>query len=267
MLSMSEQSVICVACGCRTVPIELGTSYLSQNSSQRLMTVAEFIDSHVLPFQYMEARSSTASSVKIPDSNDQADNALVVGYLAQHQFFKQVPCLRGDFSVPDYCACLLDVDEEFEQYDDNSHTVGEHDAPKSSCVGFQSQSAESIPPASIEIIDYGAGDQLPDADRDKHISDEEEDVMIQLWFGSAYTMSPLHHDPFHNLLAQVCGYKYVRLYPSNQSHLLYPRPGTFYNNRYEMNSSPWTVPVWADTILLVVRWILVIMTKNSSLWC
>ena len=49
-------------------------------------------------------------------------------------------------------------------------------------------------------------------------------------FGPVGCKSPLHHDPYHNLLAQVCGYKFVRLFAPSESKYLKPRNGKFYNN-------------------------------------
>lgn len=55
---------------------------------------------------------------------------------------------------------------------------------------------------------------------------------LNAWFGPAGTVTPLHHDPHHNILAQVVGKKYVRLYTSSVSEELYP-----YNETMLCNSS------------------------------
>ena len=35
--------------------------------------------------------------------------------------------------------------------------------------------------------------------------DVESEVYTQIWFGPTGSYSPLHHDPYHNILAQVVG--------------------------------------------------------------
>ncbi|XP_017796883.1 PREDICTED: lysine-specific demethylase 8-like [Habropoda laboriosa] len=65
--------------GNRTVPIEIGSRYTDEDWTQQLLTFSEFLQKYVLT------------------KNDQ------IGYLAQHQLFDQIPELKDDFTVPEYC--------------------------------------------------------------------------------------------------------------------------------------------------------------------
>lgn len=67
--------------GYRTVPIELGKKYDSDDWSQGMFRFGEFLK------EFMAGSNSSSS-----------------GYLAQHDLFDQIPQLRKDFLVPDYCA-------------------------------------------------------------------------------------------------------------------------------------------------------------------
>ncbi len=136
--------------GRRLVPIELGRSYTDEGWGQSIITFSEFLDRYLI----------------------NKDNT--VGYLAQHDLFSQIPSLRNDISIPDYCY-----------------------------------TSPPPPPSGTPL----AG---------KEISELEE-PLINAWFGPAGTLSPLHTDPYHNILCQIVGSKYVRLYSPFESDKVYPR--------------------------------------------
>lgn len=105
-----------------------------------------------------------------------------IGYLAQHDFFAQIPALRNDFSIPDYCYASI-----------------------------------PSPPTTGQSIRNGVSNN--DAD-DNETSSR---ISINAWFGPANTISPLHTDPHHNILTQIIGDKFIRLYSPTQTPNLYPR--------------------------------------------
>lgn len=87
----SSKEYLRTTLGDRTVPIELGGSYMDDKWSQQLMTVGEFMDKY-----FDEGTDNTEEADTHRDKS--------VGYLAQHELFEQCPELKLDVEEPMYCA-------------------------------------------------------------------------------------------------------------------------------------------------------------------
>ncbi|CAE7496153.1 kdm8, partial [Symbiodinium microadriaticum] len=159
----------------RLVPVETYAecdatqTYLSSSWEQRVMSVGEFIETHI---------------ERGGDGRTTDEGGSDRGYLAQYQLFDQIPSLRADICIPQYCHALTSADTEAlsSQFNDDTRT----------------------------------GD----------------DPLISAWLGPAGTVSPLHNDPYSNILAQVVGRKYLRLYDMRDTAKLYPRDGCQCNNSF-----------------------------------
>lgn len=134
--------------GRRLVPVEVGRSYTDEGWGQKIVTFKEFLEGLLV-------------------RKDKSD----IGYLAQHDLLAQIPALRHDIYIPDYCF-------------------------------------SSAPPQPSKPL----GKKTP----------KLKDPLLNIWFGPAGTVSPLHTDPYHNILCQVVGKKYIRLYSPEESVKLYP---------------------------------------------
>lgn len=183
--------------GRRLVPVEIGRSYTDQGWGQKILSFGEFVGVYMvggvgevassgvnveskseeesedcIPLRQSDHRSQNSTS-NDPNPTPNTDPPQT-GYLAQHDLFAQIPSLRSDISIPDYC----------------------YSTPP--------------PPSSHTKTNTKPVPKL-------------EDPLLNAWFGPAGTISPLHTDPYHNILAQVVGSKYVRLYGPEQGKSLCPR--------------------------------------------
>lgn len=142
----SNPTYLIKVAGDRTVPIEIGSHYTNDDWAQDMVKLKDFIRR-----QFLDV---------IVDQP--------IEYLAQHNLFDQIPQLRHDIVVPEYC-CVSDTDCEIQ-------------------------------------------------------------LDIKAWVGPKGTISPMHHDPKHNLLCQVFGHKRIILAAPEEAQNLYPHENDMLSN-------------------------------------
>jgi lysine-specific demethylase 8 len=115
--------------GARTVPVETGEHYLHETHARELLTLDAFLDEYLSVGysetegdDFFDARATTGGDAPAKRRNAAADDAddrvrrrkkkkRKMGYLAQHALLDQIPALRRDVLVPDYCALTLERDD------------------------------------------------------------------------------------------------------------------------------------------------------------
>eukprot|EP00268_Persea_americana_P001646 TRINITY_DN10495_c0_g1_i4.p1 TRINITY_DN10495_c0_g1~~TRINITY_DN10495_c0_g1_i4.p1 ORF type:complete len:442 (-),score=69.36 TRINITY_DN10495_c0_g1_i4:335-1558(-) len=102
------------------------------------------------------------------------------------------------------------------------------------------QSAERCSEVPTYLAQHQLFDQIQELRKDIFVPDYcftggGELQSLNAWFGPAGTVTPLHHDPHHNLFAQVVGRKYIRLYPASVSEQLYPYSESMLSNSSQVD--------------------------------
>ncbi|CAJ2513721.1 Uu.00g018400.m01.CDS01 [Anthostomella pinea] len=166
--------------GRRLVPVEIGRSYVDEDWGQKIIHFGEFLRTyidpslppislfptspHLNPNFLTDSDPNPISDTTAPSSSS-PQVPKQTAYLAQHPLLTQLPALRNDILIPDYC--------------------------------YTSPPLHPTDPAADQP--------------------ELEAPLLNTWFGPPGTITPLHTDPYHNILAQAVGRKYVRLYAPTQT--------------------------------------------------
>jgi len=170
----------------------VGRSYTDEGWGQRIVPFGEFLRGAMLTSPDENTKNHTpelSPSIHLDAKNKEqqkegSSSALATAYLAQHDLLTQIPHLRSDVAIPDYC-----------------YATTSRNTPSSSTA--PSSPAPSSPSSSDP-------------------TETTTEPSLNIWLGPDGTISPAHTDPHQNLLAQVFGRKYVRLFRPEDGEGMYP---------------------------------------------
>ncbi|KAI3338638.1 hypothetical protein F4824DRAFT_458318 [Ustulina deusta] len=158
--------------GRRLVPVEIGRSYVDEGWGQKLITFREFLHEYIDPISLSGTEDRPATGIDSEGDNRSCENRT------------------------------------------NSENSKSTPPPKPIAYLAQHQLFTQFPSLRNDILipDY-CYTSPPPHPTDASISQPElDEPLLNAWFGPPGTISPLHNDPYHNILTQIVGRKYVRLY-------------------------------------------------------
>ena len=121
-----DPSYLRAVAGARTVPVETGEHYLHATHARELVTLDAFLDEYVFVEDADDEKKREATIEKkaagdaFRNSETSGSDRVCfakkrkrkkMGYLAQHALLDQIPALRRDVIVPDYCSLTLERDD------------------------------------------------------------------------------------------------------------------------------------------------------------
>jgi hypothetical protein len=256
----ADLNYLTAVAGSRTVPVELGAHYMADGWGTTLMTLGDFIR-HYVGTAEGDGRRATPAAAYLAQHTlfDQvpqlAADVVVPPY-----------CALGDEAVASSSMHGLGgTDAETRRIDSSEPPPKRRRLvlpPPSSAGDSNLAGAERLPAACCEADTGAATAAAVPCDRQSSLAAGSVSlapapragegsganavadrlpsaagpgggggVAINAWFGPGGTVSCLHHDPSHNVLAQVVGCKRVRLYDASAAtaEALYPHPGVMAN--------------------------------------
>ncbi|KGQ01859.1 hypothetical protein PAAG_11435 [Paracoccidioides lutzii Pb01] len=224
--------------GRRLVPVEVGRSYTDEGWGQRIMPFGEFVKDYIWRMgrggDNTDGKAKDCDRHYPTDCGDSGGGEDQTGYMAQHNLLAQIPALRKDICIPDYCYTDPPEPEQGTPVYEKRLLERQAEGKKDKSInGHRRKSDNEYQEQDQDHAESTSGNEDDEIEAD----DVKSEPIINTWIGPSWTISPLHHDPYHNILVQVVGQKYIRLYsPHTPASQIYPR------GMEVVNPSPETKP-------------------------
>ncbi|GAB4821348.1 hypothetical protein N2152v2_008394 [Parachlorella kessleri] len=223
MRKWADVSYLRAVAGPRTVPVEVGEHYLADQWGQKLMTLQDFIDKHI-----PEGQAAAAAATNTPAGrHSPADLGTSLHLPALPSRQRQVEEGRQGHQrteaqrpgqQPQQCQQERQGQQQRQQQMKDEGQQAQQQ---------QQQEEEAVACPRAYLAQHPLFEQIPALAADIREPDycvlgEAELQSVNAWFGPPGTVTPLHTDPHHNLLCQVVGSKYLRIYTPEDTPALYP---------------------------------------------